>query len=89
MSSKPQLKPTKPLTLIAFLMLLVTVLSSGCVTLFNGAGRVIFVPESDGMVRLSDDVEGHVYTLKNGEWVRSANKVKLPAGWYAGSLGEE
>lgn len=41
------------------------------------------------MVRLSDDVEGHVYTLKNGEWVRSSNKVKLPAGWYAGSLGEE
>jgi hypothetical protein len=38
------------------------------------------------MVRLGKDVSGHVYVLKDGEWVLSKNKVKLPEGWYAGGI---
>ena len=38
------------------------------------------------MVRLSDDCVGHVYFFQGGEWILSANKIKLPAGWYAGPI---
>lgn len=47
--------------------------------------RVVFIQDGD-LIRIGEDVEGHVYYLKNGEWVLSGNKVKLPAGWYAGAL---
>ena len=50
---------------------------------------VIFVdalPGSTDLVRLGDDVTGHVYFRKDGKWIRSQNKVTLPAGWYAGGL---
>ena len=45
-----------------------------------------FVDTASGMVRLGDDVRGHVYFWRGGQWVRSAGKVKLPAGWYAGGV---
>ena len=51
-----------------------------------GSTRVVFVDTQANMVRLGKDVTGHVYVLKNGEWVLSKNKVKLPEGWYAGGL---
>ena len=54
---------------------------SGC-----GSSRVVFVPESDGLVRLGDDVRGHVYYWDGSNWVRSASSVYLPEGWYAGSI---
>ena len=41
------------------------------------------------MVRIGSDVKGHVYTLQDGEWIRSPNKVLVPEGWYAGNLEEE
>ena len=50
---------------------------------------VIFVDTTQDVIRLADDVEGHVYYQKDGRWVRSHNKVKLPAGWYAGGLPPE
>ena len=46
----------------------------------------MFVPESDGLVKLGEDVIGHVYWWNGSEWERSKSKVKLPAGWLAGSL---
>jgi len=50
---------------------------------------VIFVDTTQDVVRLADDVEGHIYYQKDGRWIRSNNKVKLPAGWYAGGLPPE
>ena len=48
---------------------------------------VVFVSTDGGdLVRLGRDVRGHVYFWKGGSWVRSENKVLLPAGWYAGGL---
>lgn len=41
------------------------------------------------MVRLGEDVSGHVYIMKDGTWTLSKDKVDLPAGWYAGSLDLE
>ncbi len=56
--------------------------TSGCVT----GRRVVFVNQSDGFVKLGEDVYGHVYWWNGSEWERSKGKVKLPAGWLAGSL---
>ena len=69
---------------LLFLLIFVIAGTSGCVTGRN----VVFVPESDGLVKLADDVEGHVYYWNGTAWERSGNKVKLPAGWLAGSLPE-
>ena len=60
------------------------VLLSGC-----GSTRVVFVDTQSDLVRIGPDVEGRVYVRKNGEWVLSKNKVKLPEGWYAGGLPRE
>ncbi len=59
--------------------------------LFTGCGstRVVFVDTQNNLVRLGPDVSGKVYVLKDGEWVLSKNKVKLPEGWYAGGLPAE
>jgi hypothetical protein len=55
---------------------------SGCVT----GRKLVFVPESDGLVKLGEDVKGHVFYWNGSSWERSKNVVKLPAGWLAGSL---
>lgn len=67
--------------LIAAVSLFFTV---GC-----GSTRVVFVDTQSNLVRLGPNVEGKIYVLKNGEWILSKNKVKLPEGWYAGGLPTE
>ncbi len=64
------------LILLSSLLLL-----SGC-----GSTRVVFVDTQADLVRIGPDVSGRVYVLKNGEWVLSKKKVKLPEGWYAGGI---
>ena len=44
---------------------------------------------SKAMVRIGPDVSGRVYFQKNGEWILSKNKVRLPEGWYAVGLPED
>lgn len=84
------MKTRKPRTLTLCLATFATVFATSCGSILPRAGnRVVFVPESSGMVRLAEDVRGHVYVLRNGEWERTAEPVTLPAGWYAGSLEEE
>mgnify|MGYP001185223140 CR=1 FL=1 len=51
-----------------------------------GSTRVVFVDTQTDLVRLGPDVTGKVYVNKNGEWVLSKKKVKLPEGWYAGGI---
>jgi len=52
-------------------------MSSGCAT------RVIMVPHGEP-VRLAEDVKARVWVVdSSGTSVRSQNKVKIPAGWYA------
>ena len=61
-----------------------------CVTGCVSSPDVVFVDSTSDIVRLGRDVEGHVYYRDgSGRWIRSANKVKLPAGWYAGGMGPE
>lgn len=68
--------------------ILKTILLISAATLFLGCGstRVVFVDTQAQMVRIGPDVTGKVYVLKDGEWVLSKNKMKLPEGWYAGAL---
>jgi hypothetical protein len=51
---------------------------------------VVFVDTKSNLVRIGPDFPaGKVYVLKNGEWILSKNKVKLPEGWYAGGLPQD
>ena len=61
------------------------------IAFFTGCGstRVVFVDTQEALVSIGPNVEGKVYVMKNGEWVLSKNKVKLPEGWYAGGLPTE
>ena len=55
-----------------------------------GSTRVVFVDTQSNLVRIGPDFPaGKVYILKDGEWVRSKNKVALPEGWYAGGLSQD
>ena len=47
----------------------------------------VFVKTDDVIVRIGPPVVGKIYFRKDGEWVLSKNKVKLPEGWYAGAPG--
>ena len=70
----------KNLTILSLAILLV-----GC-----GSTRVVFVDTQSNLVRIGPDFPaGRVYILKNGEWILSKNKVKLPEGWYAGGLPKD
>ena len=50
------------------------------------SSRVVFVPESDGIIRLGPEIRGHVYYWNGNSWELSSNKILLPEGWYAGSI---
>jgi len=57
---------------------------SGCGMFAN---RVVFVDAKSDVIRLGEDVKGHVfYQNEKGEWIKSGNRVRIPAGWYAGHL---
>ena len=51
-----------------------------------GGTKVVFVPESDSLVRLGPGIRGHVYFWNGSAWELSKNSVDLPEGWYAGSI---
>ena len=72
----------KILRILAITLLLVSVV--GC-----GSTLVVFVDTQADLIRIGPDVTGKCYVLKNGEWVLSKNKLKLPEGWYAGGKPRE
>jgi uncharacterized protein YceK len=64
------------------ILILISLLLMGC-----GSTRVVFVDTQSNLVRIGPEFPaGKVYILKDGEWILSKNKVKLPEGWYAGGL---
>tara|TARA_B100001939_G_scaffold329052_1_gene324919 strand:- start:178 stop:399 length:222 start_codon:yes stop_codon:yes gene_type:complete len=67
--------------IIVLILLLLGSLFVGC-----GSTKVVFVDTQSNLVRIGPNVYGKVYVQKNGEWVLSKNKVKIPEGWYAGGL---
>ena len=65
----------------AILLISSLLIFAGC-----GSTRVVFVDTDANLVRLGPDVSGRVYVLKDGVWILSKNKVRLPEGWYAGGI---
>ncbi len=64
-----------------------TILSLAILLVGCGSTRVVFVDTQSNLVRIGPNFPaGKVYILKNGEWVLSKNKMKLPEGWYAGGI---
>gem|GEM_PF-2905673 len=51
--------------------------SAGCAT------RTVIIDSTQDVVRLGEDVRGHVYVWRPGGWER-VGPVKLPQGWWAG-----
>ena len=69
---------------------ILTILISSFFLIGCGSTRVVFVDTQANLVRIGPNFPaGKVYILKNGEWILSKNKVKLPEGWYAGGLTKE
>ena len=67
------------------ILILISLLLVGC-----GSTRVVFVDTQSQLIRIGPDFpSGKVYILKDGEWILSKNKVKLPEGWYAGGLPQD
>ena len=66
------------------ILILISLFLLGC-----GSTRVVFVDTQANLVRIGPDVSVKVYIQKDGEWVLSKNKVKLPEGWYAGGIPTE
>ena len=79
---RPRGRPQR--LMFASIGMLVVVGLTGC-----GGSRVVFVDESDGLVRLGHDVRGHFYLWNGVEWELSSNAAHLPEGWYAGSVSYE
>lgn len=49
--------------------------ASGC------GSRTVLVAEGSP-IRIGPDACGRVYSMVDGEWTLSQNKVKVPEGWY-------
>lgn len=70
-------------TLIQLLVVSVIGSMTGCGT------TVVFVPQGTP-VQLAEPVRAHVFVVqKDGTRIRSANKVEIPAGWWAADVPEE
>lgn len=48
------------------------------------ATKNVVINQQNDVVRLSNDVKGHVYYWDGTNWVKSSNKITLPEGWFAG-----
>jgi hypothetical protein len=68
--------------LMAFVVLTVLVLSLGC------GGTKVLLPQSGTLIRSGSDVSGKVYMWDGSQWVLSANKVRIPEGWFIGPLDD-
>jgi len=60
--------------MLLLFVLLVIVFASGC-------NRAVLVAESSP-IRIGPTTRTQVYTLVEGTWVLSSNKVEIPEGWY-------
>lgn len=70
------------------LFIFVGLLTTGCASLTE-AKKVVFVDESGGFVRIGPNVTGQVYVWDGTHWALSQNKIKIPEGWYTGSVGAD
>lgn len=73
------MRKTLTLTLAAFAL----VSSAGC-------GTTVLIVQPGTPVQLAEPVKAHVFIVqKDGTRVKSANRVEIPAGWWAADVPEE
>ena len=46
-----------------------------------GCSRTVLIREADP-IRIGPDTRSRVYTMIEGEWRLSPNRVEIPEGWY-------
>ena len=63
------------LWMLTAILIFVILFASGC------GRRVVLVPSGEP-VRLAEPVRAYVYVKIDGKWVKGANRVTLPEGWY-------
>lgn len=55
-----------------------------------GCGTTVLVVPPGTPVQLAEPVKAHVFVVqKDGTRVKSANRVEIPAGWWAADVPEE
>lgn len=67
-------RPSKAIAILMFFAVPALAFAAGC-------NRTVLVPESSP-IRVGPSARMQVYTLRNGEWILSDNKVTVPEGWY-------
>jgi hypothetical protein len=55
-----------------------------------GCGTTVLIVQPGTPVQLAEPVKAHVFIVqKDGTRVKSANRVDIPAGWWAADVPEE
>jgi hypothetical protein len=67
---------SKQMPILLAFAALVLAFASGC------GSRTVFIPE-ESPIRIGPDTRARVYTLQQGAWTLSDNRVTIPEGWYA------
>ena len=58
--------------------------------LLNGCGSSVLLVPSGTPVQLAEPVTARVFVVqKDGTKIKSANRVEIPAGWWAADVPEE
>jgi hypothetical protein len=47
----------------------------------TGCNRAVLIPESSP-TRVGPAMQGQIYTMVDGKWILSDNKIQIPEGWY-------
>jgi hypothetical protein len=70
-------------------MLTLTLVAFALVS-FAGCGTTVLIVQPGTPVQLAEPVKAHVFIVqKDGTRVKSANRVDIPAGWWAADVPEE
>jgi hypothetical protein len=69
-----------------FVILLTLLAAIGSAT--GCGGTKVLLPQSGTLIRSGPDVSGKVYMWDGSQWVLSANKVRIPEGWFIGPLDD-
>jgi len=69
---------------------LIRTLAASALCFTAGCGTTVLIVPQGTPVQLAEPVKAHVFVVqKDGTRVRSANRVEIPAGWWAADVPEE
>ena len=69
--------------------MLIPMLAASALAFFAGCGSTVILVPPGTPVQLAEPVQAHVFVVqKDGTKVKSANRVDIPAGWWAADVPE-